>query len=110
MDYIDLDLCGDTQIDEIEDIKNNSSLSQHQKIKQVKEYFLSQKNFAYPDFILEWVAREKLGCPFTEEELDKMRNSAKQKQEIIDKQNFRNELEDLVEKKIKDRDTKTLNF
>jgi len=39
-----------------------------------------------------------------------MRNSAKKKQEIIDKQNFKNELEDLVEKKIKDRDTKTLNF
>jgi len=36
MDYIDLDLCGDTQIDEIEDIKNNNSLSQYQKIKQVK--------------------------------------------------------------------------
>jgi len=32
------------------------------------------------------------------------------KQDIINKQNFRNELEDLVEKKIKDRDTKTLNF
>jgi hypothetical protein len=108
MDYIDLDLCSETQIDEIEDIKNNNSLSQYQKIKQVKEYFLSKKNFAYPDFILEWVAREKLGCPFTKEEIEKMKQSSKQKQEIIDKQNFRNELEDLVEKKIKDRET--LNF
>ena len=110
MDCIDLDLCADNTIDEIEDIKNNSALTQHQKIKQVKDYLFSQKNFAYPDFILEWVAREKLNCPFTEDELDKMRKSAKQKQEIIDKQNFRNELEDLNEKKIKDRDTKTLNF
>lgn len=110
MDYIDLDLCSENKIDEIEDIKNNPLLSQHQKIKQVKDYFLSKKNFAYPDFILEWVAREKLGCPFTEEEIEKMKQSAKQKQDIIDKQNFRNELEDVVEKKIKDRDTKTLNF
>ncbi len=108
MDYIDLDLCKESVVDEIEDIKNNSALTQHQKIKQVKEYLLSQKNFAYPDFVLEWAAREKLGCPFTEEELDSMRKSAKQKQEIIDKQNFRNELEDLNEKKIKDRIT--LNF
>jgi len=110
MDYIDLDLCGDTQIDEIEDIKNNNSLSQYQKIKQIKEYFLSKKNFAYPDFILEWIAREKLGCPFTKEELDKMKQLSQKKQEIINKQNFRNQLEDLVEKKIKDRDTKSLNF
>ena len=108
MDYIDLDLCKESVVDEIEDIKNNSTLTQHQKIKQVKEYFLSQKNFAYPDFVLEWAAREKLGCPFTEQELDSMRKSAKQKQEIIDKQNFKNELEDLNEKKLKDRIT--LNF
>ena len=75
MDYIDLDLCKESVVDEIEDIKNNSTLTQHQKIRQVKEYFLSQKNFAYPDFVLEWAAREKLGCP------------------------FKNELEDLNEKK-----------
>jgi len=108
MDCIDLDLCGESVVDEIEDIKNNDNLSQHQKIKKVKEYLLSQKNFAYPDFVLEWAAREKLGCPFTEEELDKMKQSAKQKQQIIDKQNFKNELEDLNEKKIKDR--MTINF
>ena len=108
MDCIDLDLCGESVVDEIEDIKNNDNLSQHQKIRQVKDYLLSQKNFAYPDFVLEWAAREKLGCPFTEEELDKMRTSAKEKQEIINKQNFKNKLEDLNEKKIKDR--MTLNF
>ena len=51
MDCIDLDLCADNTIDEIEDIKNNSALTQHQKIKQVKDYLFSQKNFAYPDFI-----------------------------------------------------------
>ena len=108
MDYLDLDLCKESVVDEIEDIKNNSMLTQHQKIKQIKEHLLSQKNFAYPDFVLEWVAREKLGCPFTEEELDSMKQSAKKNQEIIDKQNFRNQLEDLNEKKINDRNT--LNF
>ena len=109
MECIDLDLCADTNtVDEIEDIKNNDNLSQHQKIRQVKEYLLSQKNFAYPDFILEWVSREKLGCPFSKEELDKMRTSAKEKQEIINKQNFKNKLEDLHEKKIKAK--MTLNF
>ena len=108
MDYLDLDLCKENVVDEIEDIKNNSMLTQHQKIKLVKEHLLSQKNFAYPDFVLEWAAREKLGCPFTEEELDSMKQSAKKNQEIIDKQNFRNELEDLNEKKINDRIT--LNF
>ena len=108
MECIDLDLCGESVVDEIEDIKNNDNLSQHQKIKKVKEYLLSQKNFAYPDFVLEWASREKLGCPFSEEELDKMRQSAKQKQSVIDKQNFTNKLEDLNEKKIKER--MTLNF
>ena len=37
-----------------------------------------------------------------------MKQLSQKKQDIINKQNFRNQLEDLVEKKIKDRDT--LNF
>jgi hypothetical protein len=93
MEYIDLDLCSNTNIDIIEDIKNNNMLSQFQKIDQVKKHLFQQTNFAYPDFILEWTARAKLGCPFSQEELDLMKKSAKEKQEIINQQNAKAQLE-----------------
>jgi hypothetical protein len=93
MEYIDLDLCSNTNIDIIEDIKNNNMLSQFQKIDQVKKHLFQQTNFAFPDFILEWTAREKLGCPFSQEELDLMKKSAKEKQEIINQQNAKAQLE-----------------
>jgi hypothetical protein len=101
MEYIDLDLCSNTSIDIIEDIKNNNMLSQFQKIDQVKKHLFQQTNFAYPDFILEWTAREKLGCPFSQEELDLMKKSAKEKQEIINQQNAKAQLEMAEEAKNK---------
>ena len=101
MEYIDLDLCSNTQTDIIADIKNNNMLSQFQKIDQVKKHLFQQSNFAYPDFILEWTARAKLGCPFSQEELDLMKKSAKEKQDLINQQNAKAKLEMEEEEKNK---------
>ena len=71
--------------DKLEEIKN-SGLSHPQQIKEYKEYLLNDKNFRFPEFLLEWVAREHLGLQYTEVELENMRNEYKEAKETYELQ------------------------
>tara|TARA_R100001463_G_scaffold112793_1_gene167897 strand:+ start:4109 stop:4426 length:318 start_codon:yes stop_codon:yes gene_type:complete len=71
--------------DKLEEIKN-SGLSKSQQIIDYKEYLLNDKNYRFPEFLLEWVAREHLGFQYTEVELESMRNEYKEAKDTYDLQ------------------------
>lgn len=71
--------------DKLEEIKN-SGLSNPQQIREYKEYLLNDKNFRFPEFLLEWVAREHLGLQYTETQLENMRNEYNESKNIYELQ------------------------
>ena len=81
------------ECDILEEIKNNVAMPDYLKIKTYKDYLFNEKKYYYPDMLLDWVAREKLGLQRTEEELEKMRNDYLNKVEEIKEQDIIGELE-----------------
>tara|TARA_R100001198_G_C5115765_1_gene141002 strand:- start:85 stop:393 length:309 start_codon:yes stop_codon:yes gene_type:complete len=76
------------ECDILEEIKNNKVMPDYLKIKTYKDYLFNEKKYYYPDMLLDWVAREKLGLQRTEEELEKMRNDYLNKVEEIKEQDI----------------------
>ncbi len=71
-----------TKQTKLEEIKN-SGLSKEVQIRDYMDYLFKSCDYRFPEFMLEWVAREHLGYPFTEEELEEMRQSAKQTKKTL---------------------------
>ena len=60
-----------------------SGQSDYVKIREYKKHLLDTENLRFPDIFLEFIARERLELPFTEEEIREMREHSQQKQEEI---------------------------
>ena len=73
--------------DRAELLKKNTSLNQEEKIKAYCDYLLNECNYRLPDIFLEFIAREKLECKFTEKEIRDMRQNFHRRQEEIEEQN-----------------------
>lgn len=71
----------------LQELKDNDMMPNYTKIKLYKEYLVNEKKLYYPDMLIEWIAREKLGLQYTEEELCVMREDYVNKQNLIFKQN-----------------------
>lgn len=71
-----------TKQSKLEEIKN-SGLSKEVQIRDYMEYLYKSCDYRFPEFMLEWVAREHLDYKFTEEELEEMRQSANKSKEEL---------------------------
>ena len=69
--------------DMLKEIKE-SGQSDYVKIREYKKYLLDDQNLRFPDIFLEFIARERLELPFSEEEIREMREHSQQKQEEIE--------------------------
>ena len=95
-----LDVSKPIVIDRLEEIKN-SLKSQTEKIDEYKNYLLEDCNYRLPDVFLEFIAREKLDCKYTEDELKTMRESYLKRKEQIERENRLTDIEEEKEKEEK---------
>jgi len=64
-----------------------SGQSDYMKIKEYKKHLLDDQNLRFPDIFLEFIAREHLELPYSEEELTEMREHSQKMQQEIERQN-----------------------
>tara|TARA_R110001592_G_scaffold111626_3_gene309192 strand:+ start:5585 stop:5875 length:291 start_codon:yes stop_codon:yes gene_type:complete len=71
----------------LQEIKN-SGYSKEVQIKEYMNYLYKNCDYRFPEFMLEWVAREHLDYKFTEEELEGLKQSTK---EVCEELNYQEE-------------------
>ena len=76
----------------VDDLKT-SALPKLQKINLLKNYLYIEKGLLYPDTILDFYARDKLGLMYSENELEQKRINYKLQKELMEKQNIKGEQE-----------------
>jgi len=71
----------------LEELKSNTMMPDYLKIKHYKDYLLSQANMAYPDAVLDFIAREKLELQRTQKEIDEIKKQFNEKMSMLEEQN-----------------------
>ena len=67
----------------LEELKSNTMMPDYLKIKHYKDYLLGQANMAYPDAVLDFIAREKLELQRTQKEIDEIKKCLKNKIKLV---------------------------